>query len=128
MRYGPAVTEYEIQDGALQLTVEGIDKLWALRSHLRIPLADISDVRFDPDPTSLFSGGFKVAGSRIPGVLQAGTFVDSEGTTFWDVHRPGHAIVLTLQHEHYRELVVDVEDPQQAVQDIKGAIEAQRSS
>lgn len=122
------MTEYQIVDGTLELTVEGMDKLWALRSHLRIPLSDVSDVRFDPDPASLFSGGFKVAGSRIPGVLQAGTFISQEGTTFWDVHRPGHAIVLTLEHEHYRELVVDVENPEQAVQAIKGAIEASRAS
>jgi hypothetical protein len=41
---------------------------------------------------------------------------------FWDVHRPGHAIVLSLQHEHYSKLVIDVEDPQAAVAEIRAAL------
>jgi hypothetical protein len=30
---------------------------------------------------------------------------------FWDVHHPDHAVVIALRHEHYDELVVEVEDP-----------------
>ncbi|HVB54482.1 MAG TPA: hypothetical protein VNF24_09880 [Candidatus Acidoferrales bacterium] len=50
------------------------------------------------------------------------TPVYSDGAMFWDVHRPGHAIVITLQHEHYRALVVDVDDPDAAVQEISQAL------
>ena len=62
-----------------------------------------------------------MAGARIPGVLQAGTFVDSEGMVFWDVHRPGHAIVISLEHEHYKQLIIDVADPERAAQEISEA-------
>lgn len=115
------MTEYEIRDGILELTVEGADKLWALRSHLSIPLRDITGVRSDPEAGSGISG-VKVAGARIPGVLQAGTFVGSDGMMFWDVHRPGHAIRISLQHEHYKQLVVDVADPEAAASEIQGAL------
>ncbi|MGA9775474.1 MAG: hypothetical protein WBU92_06085 [Candidatus Dormiibacterota bacterium] len=116
------MTEYTIGESSLELKVEGMDKLWALRSHLSIPLRDVTEVHSEPDAGAGFSGGVKVAGSRIPGVLQAGTFVGSDGMMFWDVHRPGHAIVISLQHEHYKALVVDVEDPEVAVQEIQEAI------
>jgi len=36
-----------IQDKLL-FTVEGMDKLWSLRSQLSIPLSDIKDVYSDP--------------------------------------------------------------------------------
>lgn len=116
------MTDYRIADDALELTVEGADKLWALRSHLTVPLSDVIGVRADPDAGASFGGGVKLAGSRIPGILQAGTFVGSEGVVFWDVHRPGHAIVISLRHEHYRELVLDVADPERAVAEIGAAI------
>lgn len=45
---------------------------------------------------------------------------------FWDVHHPGHAIVISLQHEHYRALVVDVEDSAAAAQEISQALTAFR--
>ncbi len=119
--YGRLMTEYRIEGDTLQLTVEGTDKLWSLRSHLSVPLSDITDVKADPERGAGALTGFKVAGARIPGVLQAGTFMDSEGMVFWDVHRPGHAIVISLEHEHYKQLIVDVADPASAAQEISEA-------
>lgn len=63
----------------------------------------------------------KMAGTRIPGVIQAGSFAYADGAVFWDVHRPGYAIEIALQHEHYRALVVDVQDPEVAVREIAKA-------
>jgi tRNA A58 N-methylase Trm61 len=116
------VTEYEIREDKLELSVQGMDRLWALRSHLSIPLSDITEVVADPERGAEALAGMKVAGARIPGVLQAGTFTGGDGLVFWDVHRPGHAIVLSLQHEHYSKLVIDVEDPQAAVAEIRAAL------
>jgi hypothetical protein len=115
------MTEYQIEGDTLQLTVEGMDKVWALRSHLSIPLRDITDVKADPERGAGALTGIKVGGSRIPGVLQAGTFLDSDGMVFWDVHRPGHAIVISLEHEHYKQLIIDVADPATAAQEISEA-------
>ncbi len=120
------MTDYEIHDGKLELTVEGADKIWALKSHLTVPLDDITGVRSVVDAQAEISGGVKLGGSRIPGVIQAGSFVYSDGSMFWDVHRPGHAIEISLQHEHYRALVIDVEDSAAAVEEISQAIAASR--
>lgn len=116
------MTEYEIREGKLELSVQGLDRLWALKSHLSIPLSDITDVAADPEQGAQALAGIKVGGARIPGLLQAGSFIGGDGWVFWDVHRPGHAIVISLQHEHYSKLVVDVEDPGAAVMEIKAAL------
>jgi len=121
------VTEYTITGSTLELTVEGMDKLWALRSHLSIPLHDITEVHSEPNKGVEALSGVKVAGARIPGVLQAGTFAGTDGLMFWDVHRPGHAIVISLEHEHYRALVVDVQDPDTAAAEIGQAAANSRS-
>lgn len=120
------MTDYQIDGDTLHLTVEGLDKLWALRSHLSIPLRDITDVKADPEAGAGFTTGVKVAGARIPGVLQVGTFVGSEGMVFWDVHQSGHALVLSLEHEHYKQLVIDVEDPETAAREIGEAARSAR--
>ena len=74
--------EYRIADGTLELTVEGTDKLWALRRHLTVPLADVTDVRPVADALAEIRGGFKVGGARIPGVMHAGSFAYSDGSMF----------------------------------------------
>jgi len=118
----PAVTEVEISDGNLVLTVKGADKFLALRSHLTIPLRHITGVRSEPDALRTVDKGWKIAGSGIPDVLRAGTFRSYDGRVFWDVHQAGHAIVITLSDESYAELVVDVEDPDAAVSRLQAAL------
>jgi hypothetical protein len=115
------MTEYQIEGDTLKLTVEGMDKLWALRSHLSIPLRDISEVVADPERGAGGFSGVKLGGARIPGILQAGTFLGAGGMVFWDVHQPGHAIVISLEHEHYKQLVIDVPDPEAAAKEIQEA-------
>ncbi len=37
-------------DGAdIEIQVQGVHKLWALKSSLRVPLSDVRDVRHDPE-------------------------------------------------------------------------------
>lgn len=60
------------------------------------------------------SRGLRLVGSRIPGVITAGTFrVDGEWV-FWDVHDMDKAIVIELEDEHYARLVIEVADPEAA--------------
>ena len=47
---GPGMVEVTVRDGIAVFEVEGVDKLWALKSHLEIPLAHIRDIRLDAKP------------------------------------------------------------------------------
>jgi hypothetical protein len=106
----------------IRFEVEGWDKLWSLKSQLEIPLSHIVAVRADPEPARGWWHGLRMPGSHIPGVLTAGTFYQSDGAVFYDVHDPERTIVIDLDHEHYKRLVVEVEDPSAAVSQIRSAI------
>ena len=111
-----------IEGDRIRFDVEGWDKLWALKSQLEIPLAHIQSARVDPEAARGWWHGLRLPGTQIPGLLTAGTFYTSEGFVFYDVHDPENTIVLELEHEHYKRLVVEVENPTSAVAVLQSAI------
>jgi hypothetical protein len=94
--------------------VEGIDKLWSLRSRLDIPLAHITDVEANADQVGRWWHGVKLWGTDVPGVFAAGTFFYHQELVFWDVHDPAKTIIVSLDHEHYKKLIIEVADPKAA--------------
>lgn len=108
-----------IEGRNLELEVQGLDKLWSLRSRLTIPLAHVRGIQREPDAARRWFQGFKLAGSHIPGVLTAGTFYHDGGLVFWDVHDPEGAIAIDLQDERYQRLVVEVEHPEATVRRLR---------
>jgi hypothetical protein len=69
------------------------------------------------------TGACVVGGTSLPGVLTAGTFYQAgEGWMSYDVHDPERTVVLELEHETYRRLVVEVEDPAAVVATLEAAI------
>ena len=92
--------------------VEGFDQLWALRSRLEIPLTHIIDVEHDPDQVGRWWHGWKILGSDIPGVFAAGTFFYQGELVFWDVHDTTKTVIVSLDHERYKKLIIEVADPQ----------------
>ena len=102
--------------------VEGWDKLWALKSSLEIPLAHIRSARVDTEAARGWWHGLRFPGTQVPGVLTAGTFYQSEGAVFFDVHDPERTIVIELEDERYKRLVIEVERPMETVQMLLDAI------
>jgi hypothetical protein len=105
------MTQLSVSDGKLNIEVKGWDRLWALRSHLSIPLEDVVRVYADSQIAEPWWKGLRVAGTNLPGVLAAGTFYHHSQWVFWDVHNPEKVVVIELRHEHYAKLIVEVEDP-----------------
>ncbi len=83
------MTHIEIDAATLTVQVQGLDKLWAFKSELRIPLSHIS--------------------GAAPAVDEA--FYEREGRVFWDVCQPERAIAMALHDDRYAKLVIEVEDP-----------------
>ena len=119
--YSVVMTELSVSDGKLNIEVKGWDKLWALRSHLSIPIEDVVRIYTDPEIGRGWWKGLRVGRTNLPGILTAGTFYQHGNWIFWDVHDPEKAVVIELRHEHYGKLIVEVEDPQGTV----AAIQAQ---
>lgn len=91
--------------------VQGWDRLWALKSRLEIPLANVVGVRADPEVARGWWKGIRAPGTHVPGVIVAGTFHQDGKRIFWDVKDPERTIVVELADDRYDELIVEVGDP-----------------
>lgn len=110
------MVDLTVTDGKLILHVKGMDEFWALKSTLEIPLAHISGVHADPEVARGWWHGLKMPGTNIPGIITAGTFYRDGKRVFWDVHHPDKTIIIDLNHEEYQQFIVEVADPETAVQ------------
>lgn len=119
------MVDLSVADGKMVLQVRGADQLWAFKSSLEIPLAHIAAIRADPAIAHGWWHGIRMPGTNIPGVLTAGTFYQHGQRVFWDVHNPDNTVVIELKDERYNELIVEVADPQAAVELVKAALPRQ---
>ena len=104
----------------LVVEIEGLDKLWALKSRLVIPLGNVRGATADAGAVKE-PKGLRAPGTHLPGVVVAGTFhVDGE-RVFWDVHDAAKAVVIELAEQRYARLIVEVADPRATVALIEGA-------
>src|SRR5215472_4108496 len=78
--------------------------------------------RADPEAARGWYHGIRLPGTNLPGVITAGTFYHDGQRVFWDVHDPENTIVIELHDDRYNELVVEVENPAQAVALIRNAL------
>jgi hypothetical protein len=110
----------------LIVDVEGLDKLWALKSRLTVPLANVRGATADPgivrEPK-----GIRSPGTHVPGVIVAGSFYTEGERVFWDVRNRDQAIVIELGDETYARLVIEVDDPQRTVDMIEKAVQHRHS-
>jgi hypothetical protein len=101
----------------LVVHVHGLDKLWAIKSSLAIPLAHIkrAEVGVSAGALAALHGSVRL-GASVPHVITAGRFYKQGSVAFWDVHHGLHSsITLELAHDEYSHLVIDVEDPADTV-------------
>ena len=116
------MAEVELAEDTLSVHVLGMDRLWALRSRLEIPLSHVSGAEAAAEVARGWWQGIRSGGTHVPGVLTAGTFHQEGERVFWDVHDPEKAIVIRLRDERYARLVIEVEDPPATVAAIQEAL------
>ncbi|MFD3518907.1 hypothetical protein [Streptomyces sp. NPDC058653] len=105
----------------LVVVIEGLDKLWAFKSGLTIPLANVRGATADPG-IAAESKGIRAPGSRVPGLITAGTFHQDGEKVFWHVKDPSKAVVIELADEEYARLVLQVDDPRATVALVENAL------
>jgi hypothetical protein len=106
-------TYVEVHEDHLVVDVRGTEKAMTLLSRLRIPLVHVQGAEANPEIEHTLWRGWRIPGVHLPGVR------------FYDVH--GHrdkTIVIRLRDETYDRLIVEVEDPAEAVAKINGAVGA----
>ena len=117
------MAEVEFARDALIVHVRGMDRLWALRSRLEIPLAHVLSAEADPELARGWRRGIRSGGMQVPGVITAGTFHQEGERVFWDVHDPEKTVVIQLRDERYARLIIEVEDPGETVAAIQEALD-----
>jgi hypothetical protein len=115
------MAQVHIEDGMLVVEIEGLDKLWALKSRLEIPLVNVRGATADPGIVKE-PKGVRAPGAHVPGVVTAGTFHIEGERVFWDVHDPTKAVVIELADERYARLVIQVAEPDDTVTQIEHAV------
>ena len=116
------MVQVDIDGDRAVFQVEGLHRMWAMRSRLEIPLAHITGVETDPDVAGAWWHGWKLMGTDLPGVFAAGTFYRDGGLVFWDVRDPSRAVIVSLDDEHYKKLIIEVADPGAVVNRLRGAV------
>ncbi|WP_330248440.1 MULTISPECIES: hypothetical protein [unclassified Streptomyces] len=115
-----ALISIDRERGLLTAEIQGLDKLWSLKSRLEIPLAHVRGATHDPGITRERKG---VGGTNLPGVITAGRFLHNGERLFWDVKNPDKAVVIELADaESYDRLVIEVDDPRATVALIEQSI------
>ena len=117
------MADIKIEGSSLVVTMQGLRRLWTLKREIRIPLTHVRSVRRDPDVRKKFPKVWeKRMGTNLFRTYYGGTFSHRGEKIFWDVRRPGNAVVITLANENYQHLIVDVGDPERRVRELNRAI------
>ena len=100
----------EVQPDQLAITLSLGDEILSLHGAFHLPYTHIAAVSTGPVPEAFFRG-IRI-GTNLPGVKTAGTFITGDGTIFYDFHDPGRCLTLSLSHETYRQVIVEVDRDQ----------------
>jgi len=106
---------------SLIVRIEGADRLWAMKSRLEIPLANVVSAATAGAEAHSWLRGIRAGGTHVPGVISAGRFYSQGQLVFWDVHDADNAIGIDLRDERYARLVVEVADPEAEISRITAA-------
>lgn len=110
-----------ISGDALIVDIKGADRLWALKTHLEIPLGHVTGAGPAQDEAGKWLHGVRLVGTEVPGVVTAGRFYSNGKWEFWDVHHPAKAIGIDLRDERYSRLVIEADDPDDQIRRIREA-------
>jgi len=122
------MAQIEVTPDQVIIRLEGSDKLMALKSELAVPLAHISGAEPAEAEAREWWHGIRLGAVHVPGVISVGTFHHHGQRLFWDVHDPERAIAIAVQDDRYSRIVVEVDDPANAVAAIESAISVKEVS
>lgn len=95
----------------VEITLEWHERLWAchLGQMIVIPLNHIARVSTELPALPWYT--LRAPGTAIPGLFAAGTFYTPFGREFWYVMRQSSYLVLALEDEYYKRIVLSIDDP-----------------
>jgi len=115
------MTVAEITGDQLVVTMQGMDRVWSLRSRIAVPLSAVRGATADPGITRE-PAGFRAPGTHLPGTITAGTYRKDGRRTFWNLRHKQEAVVIELTGERFSRLVLGVDDARATAERIERAL------
>ena len=120
------MVDVSIDNTLAVFTLKGMDRFWAMKGEIRIPLNHIVGMREQPSPSMGWFDGFKLIGTDFPNRFRAGTYYQNGGKVFWDARQGEKVLVVDLKDEGYKKLIVQVDSPASAIRMINDATERRK--
>jgi len=118
----------KVENGQLIINMKGMRKFFAMKSEVSVPLTSVESVTTGLDWKDLPNVLDKVIGTNSSGLYHGGTFREggfwnSDGDkVFFDLRRKEEAIVITLNDEEFKRLIIGCETPEETVAIIQQAL------
>jgi len=121
------VARVQITEDRLVVHLRGINKVWAMRSRLVVPLTHVRGATVDPGVVHELKGR-RSPGLHIPGVAAVGTFHQAGEKTLWETYRGTRTIVIQLTGQSYDRIAVEVPNPRESVEAINQSLPPTRKN
>ena len=102
----------------------GFMRFWALSNGVDVPVTSIASVGVAERRAVRL--GFRSPGTYLPGVMTAGIYRSHGAKDLWLVGRSPRVVVIALHDERFDHVVVQVEDPEAAVEALRAALLRER--
>jgi hypothetical protein len=115
------VTSIDITGDRLVVTMRGLDRFWALRRRITVPLSHVRGATADPGVVRE-PAGVRAPGTHVPRFITAGTFYKDGERVFWNVRGSREPVVIELTEERYARLVLGVDDARATAESVERAL------
>lgn len=94
----------------LTIELSNQERLWSFRWNktLTIPLGHICKVSTETPSITWLE--LRAPGTFVPGLIKAGTYYNKQGKDFWYATRGKGFLVLELEQDKYRRVVLTIDD------------------
>jgi hypothetical protein len=117
------MTTVSVVGDDLVVEVTGLDRFFALNKRgITVPLEHVVTVGEGVQMGRPLMPGLPWLANSFPGLFTVGSYRRHGKWTFWVVHDPEQAVLITLRDEHYSQLVIEVGDPQATIASVDGAL------
>ena len=113
----------KVENDNIEFELHGVDEFLSIKRNITVPLAHVVSVSTERVPWQPFKQ-MRIVGASLPGVVKDGRFLSTEGVMFFEMHDPDKCITVNLDHEHYRKIVFEVENKEEAARQINEALKS----
>jgi hypothetical protein len=114
------VADIRIEGDELVLVLGRLEELESAHGDVRVPLSSVREIEIVDQPLQVLPG-LKLIGTGLPGTA-VGIWIGPDGKTFVAEHHASRGLVIHLEGQTYRELIVGSDDPEALAERVRKAL------